>query len=61
MPAPLTAEQVEEWLTLMEIMEGALDGDGSTPYLPDVTPADAVRWIITTLYSKGYAIVKVKG
>lgn len=58
---PLTAEQVVEWLNIIDLMEDALDGDGSTEYMPDVTQGQAARYIISNLYANGYAIVRVKG
>lgn len=39
----------QDWLigaVLYEIITAALSGDGSTEYMPDVTPADAAKWII---------------
>ena len=48
---------MKEILNILRVCINALDGDGSTLYLPDVTPADAAIWIMIALDDHGYKIV----
>lgn len=43
-------------MACLEVMEEALEGDGSTGTMPDVSPSDAARWILSNLIAKGYRI-----
>lgn len=51
-------DHVEFVLRVLEVMEDALEGDGSTNTMPDVSPADAARWIYSALNKHGYLVVK---
>lgn len=44
-----TLLNVEGTLQFLELIEEALEGDGSTPTMPDVTPSDAARWILSAI------------
>lgn len=47
--------------TVLRIMVDALDGDGSTEYMPDVTPFQACHDILLALDEHGYMIVRKDG
>jgi hypothetical protein len=49
-------KDVEHVLTILEIIAEALEGDGSTAFMPDVTPDQAARYIYGALNAKGYEI-----
>lgn len=52
------ADQVEHLLRVLELIEEALEGDGSTAYMPDVTPAQAARYVVSALNFNGFVISK---
>ena len=54
-------DQIEHILQILEIMAEALEGDGSTSYMPDVTPEQAARYVYGALNAKGFAISRKAG
>jgi hypothetical protein len=55
MSAPTHVEHV---LTVLAVMTEALEGDGSTTTMPDVTPDEAARYVYGALDANGYTIIK---
>lgn len=45
-------------IDVIEAIIDALDGDGSTGVMPDVTPGHAAVWIARDLERRGWRIVK---
>lgn len=61
-PAPegvrLTLLDVSGLLAAVEVAAAALEGDGSTSTMPDVTPDQAARWMVAALDAAGYIIAR---
>lgn len=60
-PPPQLRIELLDVLGMLDVIEVAvrsLDGDGTTATMPDVTPEQAVRWIIAALIEHGYVIVR---
>ena len=43
---------------VVRVMVDSLEGDGSTTHMGDVTPIDAVLWILDALDAAGFEVVK---
>ena len=54
-------DQIEHVLQILEIMAEALEGDGSTEYMPDVTVDQAARYVLGALNAHGYVISRKAG
>ena len=57
-PRPL--DSFDDALDVLKLCIDALDGDGSTGTMPDVSPADAAIWVLTALHEAGYRFIRVQ-
>jgi hypothetical protein len=49
-------DQVPTTVEVIRIFTTALEGDGSTEYMPDVRPIDACVWVLQALDANGYEV-----
>lgn len=55
----MTAEAIAGREFVALVITTALEGDGSTPYMPDVTPEDAARYVLEAFDREGLRVVAV--